>query len=187
MLENLLNTKLKKKLLGIFFTLPDRSFSIFELRQITGTSNQLIQKSLREFAGLQVIAASSRSQKRYFKVNPRFKLYDELLDLIKGSGYDNVEDGVVKLVKKLSNVKLAILSGIFTSQPQVSVDLLLIGEEINRLRVAQILIEIEKIVGEDVNFSVLTREEYEYRKLMNDRFVRDILDHPHLIVTNLLK
>lgn len=187
MLENLLNTKLKKKLLGIFFTLPKRSFSIFELKQISGSGAPLIQKALREFVSAQVVITASRVQKKYYKVNPRFKLYDELFDLIKGSGYDDVEDQVVKLLRKVPNVKQAVMSGIFSLQPQVMVDVLLIGEEINRLRVSQILSEIEKWVGQEVSFSVLSEEEYDYRKMMNDRFVRDILDHPHLIAVNHLK
>lgn len=187
MLENLLNTKLKKKLLGIFFTLPQRSFSIFELKQLTDSPGSMIQKALREFVSDQVISVATKAQKRYFRVNPRFRLYDEVSDLIKGSGYDDIEDEVIKTLKRLPNVRLAILTGIFSLQPQVSVDLLLVGDQINRIRLQQILSEIENWIGQEIGFSIMNEEEYEYRQMMNDRFIRDILDHPYLLAVNFLK
>ena len=101
MLDNLLNTKLKKRLLGIFFTLPQRSFSAYELKQMTESPIGSVQTALREFLNSLVIVSANKLQKRFFRVNPRFRLYDELSDLIKGSGFDDVEDGVAKLLKKL--------------------------------------------------------------------------------------
>ena len=186
MLENLLNSKLKKKLLGFFFTFPQRSFSIFELRQLTNSKNPLISKALREFVGAQVISVTSRGQKKYYRINPRFRLYDELLDLLGEDDLD-VEDEVVKILKRLPNVKLAILSGIFSFEPHLPVDLLLVGDEINRLRFTDILTQIEKFIGQEVNYSIIPIAEYEYRQMMNDRFIRDILDYPHVIAINTLK
>lgn len=187
MLENLLNTKLKKKLLGIFFALPDRSFSVYELKQMTEASSFAIQKTLREFVKMQVMTSAGKAAKRYYRINHRFRLYDELWDLLKGGEYDNAQDEVVKILKRLPNVKLAILSGIFSLEPQISADLLLVGEQINRLRLEQILADIQKWIGQEINFSLMSQEEYEYRQMMNDRFIRDILDHPHLVPINNLK
>ena len=79
------------------------------------------------------------------------------------------------------------MSGIFTLQPQLPLDLLVVGEDINRARLQRVLADIKKLVGEEINFAVLDAKEYEYRRMMNDRFVRDVLDYPHLILRNTLK
>lgn len=187
MLENLLNTKLKKKLLGIFFALPNRSFSSSELNQMTEASSAAVQQTLREFVKMQVVASAGKAERRCWRINHRFRLYDELWDLLRGGEYSNVQDEVVKILKRLPNVQLAILTGIFSLEPQISADLLLVGEQINRLRLEQILMDIQKWVGQEINFSLMSPEEYEYRQMMNDRFIRDILDHAHLVPINNLK
>ncbi len=186
MLENLLNTKLKERLLGIFFAFPKRSFSTSELRIVTGAKNPLLVQALREFTRAQVLNMASRRHTRFFRINPYFRLYDELEDLVAESE-EKAEDQVSKILKRIPNLKLAILSGIFTLEPQLPVDLLVVGEGINHLRLQKTLAEIEKLTGQEINYSVMNTEEYEYRQLMNDRFIRDILDYPHLVVFNTLK
>lgn len=186
MLDNLLNAKLKKKLLGIFFAHPQRSFSLFELRAATGAKNSQIQKVLREFVRAQVVEAAHKKQKRFFRINPHFRLYEELEDLLPSSEFD-AEDEVSRLVKKIPNVNLAILSGIFTFQPQLGVDLLLVGDGLNRFRVSRVLEEVQKLAGQEVNYAMMKEEEYKSRQMMSDRFMRDILDHPHLVILDNLK
>ncbi len=187
MLENLLNSKLKKKLLAIFFAHPKRSFSTEELRIMSESRTRAVNVALREFVKSGMINVSSRQQKRIFRINPHFRLYDEIEDLINDFETQVPADSVAKILKRLSTAKLAILSGIFTLEPQLPVDILLVGEGINRLRLSQIVSEIEKIVGLEINYAVMNPKEYQYRKMMSDRLVRDILDYPHLVVLDNLR
>lgn len=186
MLENLLNSKLKKKLLQIFFALPQRGFSAAELKEMSGGRKGQLLEALRGFVKAQVVSIGTKRQKRFFRINPHFRLYGELEDLV-SEGYLEVEDLVAKRLKQIPNLKLAVLSGVFTLEPQLPVDLLLVGQGINRLRLLRILTEIEKLIGQELNYTIMSPEEYEYRQLMNDRLVRDLLDYPHLIVFNTLK
>lgn len=186
MLENLLNNKLKRGLLGILFACPTRSFSIPELKNITRGNIKHINQALREFVRADIVEAASQKQKRYFRINPYFRLYEELEGLISDQEIE-FEDEVCRKLKQIPDVKLVMLSGIFTLQPQLPVDLLVIGEEVNRAKLQRILADIEKLVGQEINYTIMSRLEYEYRQMMNDRFVRDIIDYPHLVVFNNLK
>lgn len=186
MLENLLNTKLKKKLLQIFFALPQRGFSAAELKEMSGGRKGQILEALREFLKTQVVDVGTKKQKRFFRINPHFRLYGELEDLMNENG-GKVEDLAAKKLKQIPNLKLAILSGVFTLEPQLPVDLLLVGDGISRLKLPRILTEIEKLVGQELNYAVMDPGEYEYRRMMNDRLIRDILDYPHAVVFNSLK
>lgn len=186
MLENLLNTKLKQKLLNVFFGFPKRGFSAFELRALTRSANPFLNKTLREFVKAEVIEVIVKGKKRYYRINQHFRLYDELRDLALSPEME-MEDEVCKKLKQIPNLKLIVLSGIFTFQPRHSIDLLMVGEDINRFRLQKIMSEIEKITDEDIKYAVMNAEEYNYRRMMNDRLIRDILDYPHLIVLNTLK
>lgn len=181
MLENLLNTKLKKQLLEIFFSHPKRGFSLCELRFMTFSGTARLQEVLRAFKGGGLIEVAARKQTRFYRLNCHFALFDELKDLVISRG-KAPDDEVEKILKRIPQLQLAILSGIFTMQLQLPVDILLVGDKINPLKLAGHLKEIEKIVGCDVNYSFLDLEEFHERQMMNDRLVRDILDYPHLFI-----
>ncbi len=183
MLENILNTKLKKRLLGIFFAFPERSFSLLEIQAMLGTKNRIITRILKDFSAAQLLNSASKKKKRYYKINPHFRLYQEIEDLVSDEE-QRFEDQVAALLKRIPNVRMAVLTGIFTLQPNLEVDLLLVGRGISRLRVQNALNVIGKLIGEDVNYAIMDMEEFEHRQLMNDRFIRDILDNPHLEIHN---
>lgn len=186
MLESLLNSKLKKKLLSIFFSHPKRSFSAFELGKMAEASPLLVSRALREFHRALLLENASRKQVRYFRVNPRFLLYDELKDLVSEEGH-LPEDLVGQKLKKIPNLKFIVLSGIFTLEPKLPVDLLLVGDGVSRLVVQKVLGEIENMVGQEVNYAVIAVAEYEHRRFLRDRLIRDILDYPHIVVVDGLK
>lgn len=181
MLENLLNTKLKKTILSILFRYPVRSFSIQEIAHLTGGNKVKARDSLREFWEMGVVSAAAKQKRRYFRINPHFRLFDELRDLVVEEDLE-IDDEVIGKIRKLPNLRFAVLSGVFTLEPQLSVDLLLVGKDINKLRMQKLLSEIEKIIGEEINYCILNEDEYEYRQNMSDRFIRDLLDHPHIII-----
>lgn len=186
MLENLLNTKPKKKLLSVFFAFPKRSFTVQELHETAAASVRVVNETVRELVRSGAVNVAQKNRHRLFRVNPRFPLYQEITDLLQDE-MGSRDDSVSRLLRKLPNAKLMILSGIFTLQPNLPVDLLIVGDNIGRLRLATILSQIEKLTGMEVAYAVMPESEYEYRRLMNDRFVRDILDYPHLVVINNLQ
>lgn len=186
MLENLHNSKLKKRLLNIFFRFPKRSFSIFELRELARGSSPLVSGALREFQKAEVVVAAARGNRRFFRVNPHFRFYDELEDAISDPEME-LDDNVKNLIREVPELKLAIMSGIFALQPQLSLDLLLVGENVDRQKLAKVLGDIEKLIGQEVNYTLMDPEEYQYRLMMNDRFVRDVLDYPHMVAVNTLR
>lgn len=186
MLENLINTKVKRILLNILFQFPERSFSVQELKAMTGTSMAGINEALRDFLRLQVANMASRKRQRYYRLNPHFHMLTELKDLAFEPGF-SVSDEIAKLLKSLPGLKLGILSGVFTLQPQLPLDLLLVSDELNRTKLQRVLSEISDIAGEEINFSLIGEDEYEHRQMMNDRFVRDVLDYPHIVVVNNLR
>ncbi|OGE79553.1 MAG: hypothetical protein A2751_00470 [Candidatus Doudnabacteria bacterium RIFCSPHIGHO2_01_FULL_46_14] len=186
MLENLLNTKPKKKILSVFFAHPKRSFSLQELHTIAEVSTRVAGEAVRELVRSEVLSTGTKSRQRLFRVNTRFSLYQELEDLLSSDAKRDY-DQVSKILKKLPNAKLVIVSGVFTMQPNLPLDLLVVGDNISRIRLTSLLKEVEKITGMEIVYAVMSVEEYEYRRLMSDRFVRDILDYPHLAIINHLK
>lgn len=186
MLENLLNTKPKKKIVAVFFTFPKRSFTISELQKTAEASAKAVSETVRELVRTDAVNVAQKNRHRLFRVNPRFPLYQEMTDLLQDE-ISSQDDYVSRLIKKLPNARLIILSGIFTLQPTLPVDLLIVGENIGRVRLDSILSEIENLIGMEIGYAVMSQSDYEHRRLLNDRVIRDILDYPHLPVLNLIR
>lgn len=187
MLENLISSRLKKKLLAIFYNFPKRGFSAVELRLMTGGNITAINQAIKEFIRSEAVSSATRRQRRYFRLNPHFRLYDELQDLVSGSDEDSPEDVVSRRLRQIPNLKLAVLSGVFTLQPHLPVDLLLVGEGLDRQKLVRALSDIERLTGQEVNYAVMEPSEYDYRRMLSDRLIRDVLDNPNLVVFNSLK
>lgn len=186
MLERLLNSKIKKRLLNIFFNFPRRSFSPTELKHMTETSVSAVATALREFVRADLLRVAARGQRRFYALNVHYQWHDELRDLVTDAEQD-LTDEVARKLKNIPDLKVLVLSGIFSLQPQQPVDIFLVGDSISRARLERALDEIEAHTGEPINYTLLGAEEYQYRKLMNDRLIRDVFDYPHIAVISAVK
>ena len=105
---------------------------------------------------------------------------------VSDSGND-VLRGAIRGVKSHVNAIPGGDEGFLGADLYLEVDLLLVGDAIKRPKMLKVIAEIEKTVGEEVNYVVMDSKEYDYRRMMSDRLIRDILDNHHEIVFNTLK
>jgi len=90
-------------------------------------------------------------------------------------------------VKRLGKIKLAIISGIFVNEPNARVDLFLVGEGINNKHIHGFIKKIETQIGKEINYVLMSTNDFYYRYDMFDRFVREIFEQPHEVLINKLK
>ena len=86
-------------------------------------------------------------------------------------------------------MKLVVLSGVFLKPDRElsRTDLLIVGDYVSEKRFQGFLKQLEAEVGCEIQYSLLSSEEFEYRHKMMDRFLRDILERPHEMLINKLK
>lgn len=95
-------------------------------------------------------------------------------------------------IQKLGKVKLAIISGIFLNDSNsvdsydTPADLFIVGDDISRQKLRLFLASLEAEVGMELKFTLMDKEEFEYRLGMFDRFVRVLLEGPHEKIINKL-
>lgn len=122
-----------------------------------------------------------------YTLNPNYEFYDELRSLILKSSPAEM-DSMIKRITNLGRVKLAIISGIFLNQDAggAVADLFVVGDDINKDKLRTFLKSLEAEVGKEIRFSLMEKEEFEYRFGMFDRFVRVLLEGPHEKIINKL-
>ncbi len=145
-----------------------------------GMANKKITKTKKE---------KSRPKTERFSLNPNFEFFSELRSLILKSSAGEKE----KLINKVTNlgrIRLAVISGIFLSDPDsinqydAPADLFIVGDEINRAKLRNFLGSLEAEIGTEIKFTLMDKEEFDYRYNMFDRFVRVLLEGPHEKIVN---
>mgnify|MGYP001566716177 CR=1 FL=1 len=202
-LEHLLGTPVRAKLLKLFLLSPDTKFSSIDAsRQARVRSSQfvaearLLQKlKLLKSAPAKVLieppARRGKRQKprlvrtRVFFVNKDSPFFPELRALCLKSA-PHAKGQLATKIKRLGNIKLAILAGIFIDNPNSRADLMLVADGLKKARMKSFIQWLEAEVGKELNYVAMSSPEFKYRRDMYDRFVRDMLESPHETVINKL-
>ena len=83
-------------------------------------------------------------------------------------------------------MKLAIAAGAFINSDSSRIDLVIVGDKINRRKIESLLHQWEANAGRELTYALMSTEEFKYRLDMFDRFIRDVLESAHDKLINLL-
>ncbi|HTL39552.1 MAG TPA: hypothetical protein VL306_01955 [Methylomirabilota bacterium] len=185
MLAQLLSSKPKTKLVNLFLAHPQRSFTFTELRVSTECSSPILKDALKELYKLEFLVVSLKNKIKYYQMNRHFALYPELVNLLRK--VKNVPDDLlVRAASKLRECKLIVLTGVFVGKPRIETDLLLVGK-VSPARLNNFLRMAEKFAEQEISYTIFTPAEFDYRKIMNDRFLKNILENNPIIVLDKIK
>lgn len=127
-------------------------------------------------------AANNQTERIYF-INPSFVFFNELKSLVLKSSPAS-KSKIVNRAKGIGRVKLVVLSGIFMRPDRElsRTDILIIGDDISEKRLQKFLKALEAEVGCEIQYSLLSSDEFRYRREMMDRFLRDIFERPNEVL-----
>lgn len=182
-LSKLFGSKTRVKVLTLLLTDPDKQYFV---REITRRLDDTINSVRRELATLEkvgLVESQDKNRRRYYTVRKSCPFFPELRALILKVG-TTPEQRLIKQVASCGDVKLAVLSGVFTKHPNPRTDLLVVGNDIDKLKLEKLITSLEDDINEEINYTTMSVDEFEYRQNMSDRFLEDVFDHEHLIVLN---
>lgn len=128
------------------------------------------------------------SKKPAYVLNTDFGSFYELRDLILKS-LPAEKDNMTERLNKIGKIKLAIISGVFINKDNLDpliTDLLIVGDYLDNRKLRLFLKFLEAEVGREIKYSVMDKDEFQYRLAMFDRFVRVLLEAPHEKLINKL-
>lgn len=174
-LKDFIVSKVRVKLLKIFLSEPEE---IFYVRQLVRKTGEEINAVRRELEGMELkgmVKKEPRANRLYYAFRKDYPFYANLLALATkttGLGAD-----LIKQRNKIGKVKFAMISGKFVRRKPhkaSDVDLLVIGEVVLP-QLAAIVRNYEAKLGREINYTVMTQEEFEFRKKRRDPFLASIL------------
>jgi len=185
MLEEIIDSKTDSGVLSFFLAMPERSFSVFEVSRRLNAPFLKAAHSLAKLAGAGLLTVFAKKTKKYYCINPRYKLLPEIKNFWAKNGQKG-KDELFLAIRRLGDVRAAFLSGIFTGYPNLPVDILLVGK-INLWKLSDFLKAAEKMMGQEINYSIMSVGEFLERRDTFDKFIKDVFDYRHLVVIDSLR
>lgn len=119
-----------------------------------------------------------------FALNPSFPFLGALRALVTEIVVGR--DDLAARFKNCGSMKLIIAAGVFIDERDSRVDILLVGDKLKKPAIESALRRLEAELGKELTYGVMETPEFEYRYGIYDKFIRDIIDYPHLVVLNKL-
>ena len=182
-LEALFGSKERWRLIKLFLLNEHKKFSVAELAKRNKVDGRKIAGILAQLLNAGFIVRRRKAKRKYYMTNKRFPFFKELKDLvIRSNIYPQCEN--LGKIRNLGNIKLGLISGVFINQPKSKSDLLIVGDSISRAKMKHLLEDLEAEMGREINYSLMSAQEFKYRANMFDKFIMEILEAPHEIVVN---
>lgn len=178
MIEQLLGSKTRVKLLQLFLSNPNRSFYVREITRKIDEQINSVRRELSNLLNIGIIVSDTTNNRLYYEVNQSYEFYDPLRAIF-GSGDSSEGKKVAKTkesdeIKALGNVELLLYTGQFTRDERAGVDVVIVGNT-NANAVQKFVTELEKQEGKELRYSVMTLADFQYRQQVRDRFLGQIL------------
>lgn len=178
MIEQLLGSKTRVKLLQLFMGNPNRSFYVREITRKIDEQINSVRRELSNLLNIGIIVSDTTNNRLYYEVNQEYEFYEPLRLIFGGKAIDEVKTTVKAPqhdeYKALGNVDLLLYTGQFTRDERAGIDILLVGST-NANAVQKFVADLEKQEGKELRYTVMSPTDFAYRQQVRDRFLANVL------------
>ncbi|HLM84522.1 MAG TPA: hypothetical protein VK254_04940 [Candidatus Bathyarchaeia archaeon] len=176
--SQLFESRVRARLIKFFMLNDKREYSSQDVVNKNKMSSAQTARELHRFEKMKMVIVRTKKGKKFYQTNAGFIFYPELKNLVVKSN-TMPECRSLSQIKHLGKVKLALTSGVFLNYPKGRADLLLVGDEMSRAKLKHLLENLEAEVGKEINYSLMSAEEFKYRTDMLDKFIMEFLEGPY--------
>lgn len=189
MIEQLFGSKTRVKLLNLFYSNPNRAFYVREITRKIDEQINSVRRELANLLNIGIIKSENTNNRVYYEVNQEYEYFRPLQEIFgQNSATINKKDNInqedqplLDSLKMIGNIKLAVLTGQFTRDSSVDIDFLIVGN-VNHNALDKFINELEKVENKTIRYSVMSLEEFNYRKTVHDRFVVSVVNSKKQII-----
>jgi len=175
MLKDLIISKVRVKLLEIFFTNPTQIYHVRDLVRKTEEEINAVRRELAHMEQAGMVKKEPRGNRLYYWFNKNYLFYPELARMMaKTTG---LGEEILRNRNKIGRLQYVMFSGKFVEKKERKpneVDILVVGEIVLPEMAALVKAE-ESRLSREINYTVMTPEEFQFRKRRRDPFLLEIL------------
>ena len=175
LLSDLITSKTRVKILALFLDNPNDMFHVREVVRRVGEEINAVRRELIHLEKKGILKREPRVNRVYYYLDKNYPHFFDLLSIqAKNTG---LGANIIKNRIRLGKIKFAMLSGKFArgirDNPE-EVDLLVVGTVV--LPELSLLIkEEEEKRKHEINYTVMTEEEFNFRKRRRDPFITSVI------------
>lgn len=208
-IEQLFGSRTRVKLLKLFLNNAEKTFFVREIARAIKSQINSVRRELLNLKNLGIITEVETPKdvylipkndgqkkfsgkfkkvrnknviKKFFQANSNFILFSELKALLLKSDF-LLEKNFVNAVRRAGKIDYFALTGGFVGMLGMPVDLLLVGR-FNRRKITRMIRNFEKDFGREINYTIMSRQDFRYRKDITDRFLYNILENKKIVMVN---
>ena len=174
-LEDIITSKVRVKVLELFFS---NLTEMYHVRGIVREIKEEINAVRRELERLEkagILKKEPRGNRIYYFVRTDYNGFSDLLSIVAKS--TGLGEEICDSRSKLGKVSIVMFSGSFVRmkprKKDDNVDILIVGEVVLP-ELAMIIRTYESKLAREINYTVMTKEELDYRKKRRDPFLQSI-------------
>lgn len=139
----------------------------------------ILKKSfLKEGKILKNGKAGKKKRVHGYTTNSNFKYLISLKSLLCGPAPMKNKE-ITNKFSGAGQIKVMVISGIFIHDPNSTLDVLIVGDNINNTKIKNAISSIESEIGRELRYAVFETADFKYRLGLCDRLIRDVFDYPH--------
>jgi predicted nucleotidyltransferase len=169
-----LRSKARQRLLVFYFANPTARLHLRDLAQRLDIDPANLSKELRRLETEGLFRSEVGGRQKYFQLNREYPLFAEVRSIVsKTIGASSL---IAQSLKKIEGIEEAYLYGSFASNQQDAasdIDVLVIGAPRGEV-LAEAMRKIERQLGREVSYTVLTRKEVNSRRARKDAFLENV-------------
>ena len=167
-------SKARRALLAYYFTNPRARLHLRDLAGRLGIDPSNLSKELGRLERAGLFRSEVSGRQKYFQLNREYPLFNEVRSIVAKT------IGAVPLLaqalRKSEGIEEAYLYGSFARNQQDTasdIDVLVIGRPKSDA-LAEVLQKLERQLGREINYTVLTRKELQSRRAREDAFLENV-------------
>ena len=189
MIDSLFGSKTRVKLLHLFLNNPEKSFYVREITRMIDEQINSVRRELANMVSVGIVQQDAIDNKLYYSVNEDYPYIKPLAAIFSDK---NTEGGMGAAssvswkhsLGRMRSLRLAIISGKLVVGSSSAVDLLLVGDDMSAVTIKNLVKKIEKDRKIEINYAVMSYDDFYYRMSVKDRFIMDIVRNKHSVLVD---
>lgn len=181
-LKDFMMSRVRVQLIELFFAHPSEMYYVREITREVEEEINAVRRELDRMIDNGIIRKEQRGNRLYYSLNSQYYYYQELLCMVAKSV--GIGRKFNKYKAKLGKLKYVVFSGKFAkhlARAHDDVDILIVGDAV-QAEVAELVKEEERKRGREINFTILSDQEFEFRKQRRDPFLIEILSGSRVMI-----
>ena len=176
--SNIFKSKTRQKILRLFFTNPKSKFYVRQLQGMFNVSIGNLHRELKNLEGMGVLKSEEVGNLKFYLIDKKYPLHKELKGIVAKT--IGVEGSLREALKGIEGIKTAFIHGSFATGKEIresDIDLFIIGRFDEDLLNKE-LEKLEHYLAREINYTQMTKSEYELDKKKKSHFLKTVLNEP---------